>query len=299
MLRHNEGWRPHIHRECKDCGARIIHDLSVAADHVFYNPNRATLLQGMKNGTVQAKRKANFSCFPVGVYNKITAGVELRTTHRAGGTQRRRILSTFNSARAFFRLEIVATGQSVGRTGDMSYVNKYGDIMVITPPVMLTHKTKNQGSAAITESLVVMYNVAMVNPRTGRVNFAIDHPVEPKEWGVPAHNFDAQWSVQWHAIEAALQISTTRAHPLTPETVTVLRGERARLWDLYEARRLAAMDPTLRIVQERMQTRAAARAEPPEEPEGERVVILPEEEEAPSSDEGDPNYDVMADLDEQ
>eukprot|EP00959_Pyramimonas_sp_CCMP1952_P224885 4702435-Pyramimonas_sp.AAC.1 len=64
----------------------------------------------------------------------------------------------------------------------MSYFNKFGDIMVVVPPIMLTHKTCNQDTASVTETLVVSYSIAMVNLRTGNVLFAVDHPMTAAKW---------------------------------------------------------------------------------------------------------------------
>eukprot|EP00976_Prorocentrum_cordatum_P110488 1195208-Prorocentrum_minimum.AAC.3 len=118
MSRHNEGWKQNIHRSCNECGVRIVHDVSPTTNHIHYNPGRKIVLTGLKSAPVVANRKAYWSSFPVGVYDKITQGTELKTTHRGGlGFAQRRRVSTFNSARAFFSLGRVATRQSQGRTG--------------------------------------------------------------------------------------------------------------------------------------------------------------------------------------
>ena len=217
MSRHNEGWKQNIHRSCTECGVRIVHDVSPTTNHIHYNPGRKIVLTGLKSAPIVANRKAYWSSFPVGVFDKIDAGTELKTTHRGGPgfTQRRRVLATFGSARAFFSLGRVATRQSTGRTGEMAYVNKFGDIMVVVPPILLTNKTSNQDTASVTETLVVQYNIAMVSPRNGNVLYAIDHPMTAVKWASVSPSFDGDHDVRWHAIQAAMQLVTARVHPLS------------------------------------------------------------------------------------
>ena len=81
------------------------------------------------------------------------------------------------------------------------------------------------------------------------------------------------------------------------DTIDALKAERARLRGEHERRRLAFSDPTLRDTIARMETRKRARIELED---GEREVVLPDEdEESCSSDEDDADYDVLEDLQEQ
>eukprot|EP00959_Pyramimonas_sp_CCMP1952_P322921 6757136-Pyramimonas_sp.AAC.1 len=80
---------------------------------------------------------------------------------------------------------------------------------MLAPPVLITHKTKHEGTVRMTHTLEVTYNIVTVSQVSGRVDHCPRHPVSHAAWGRDSNvsSFDGAWSVKWFAIEAAIRLT--------------------------------------------------------------------------------------------
>jgi hypothetical protein len=238
-----ESWLWNPTRLCDDCGRHIGVGETVSKDIVHYSSHRETILKELaKTRSFVSNKKSVWKGFPFATFRKINEGREGKTTRRGGEgfVQHRRILDTQTALNRFFRLDTVANPRTGNAVSPSGIKTAQGSLKMLAPPVLLTHKTKHEGTVRMTHTLEVCYQVVTVSQVSGRVDHCPRHPVSHEAWGRTANvsSFDGAWSVKWFAVEAAIRLVDPDS-----DLGTRLKGQRVALHKEQDDRVLEASDP--------------------------------------------------------